>query len=361
MTKPTPPTDAIDPITFARFIVMPGLNDLLDAFGRIPPGPMRASVIHLAKTLADQYSNAPAEYAMPDPLLTAAGAPPVTQLESPAKQGKPPGGTKSAVENSPEAEVIRRRKKGQHAQKIAADLHIPRSHVDRMLSEAKKAGITFPSLRGSYTGQPMERKEWHTSLDTMRGQGISRVEAAAAARGISPQQYLDRKLLAVDMAQKGASYDEMEKATKTDQKTISLWLSNARAAGLKVPYAERVMSFQAEQAASAPEKPVQADPAPDRPSATIHQLTPVFAAFDALSGASKAMVRRAAERRNLTPQAYLDVKESVARQRMAGVNPTQIVTNSGESPIFVKDTLQEAKARGAVFPPCKKGWNARTA
>lgn len=352
MSKATPQPETIDPVTFARFIVMPGLNKLLDAFGRIPPGPMRESVIHLATTLADQYSNAPPEYAMADPLLIAAGH----QAEPPIQAEKVAQLPKGPIADSPEADVIRRRKKGQHPQQIALDAHLPRSHVDKMIAEAKKAGITFPNIRGA-RGRPMEQKAWHTTLDTMRGQGLSRIEDAARRRGISPQAYLDRKLLAVKMAQEGAQYPEIEKATKSDMKSVSLWLSNARAAGLSVPYAERIMDFR-EEAARAAGKPQDGQ---DAASATVHPLKRFFGPYDALSASTQSAIRRAAEKRNLTPDGYLDLKEAIVRRRMTGATPVQIAATSGETPIFVKDTLQEATNKGAKFPPCPKGWAARTA
>jgi biotin operon repressor len=330
----------------ARFLVMPGLNDLIDAFSRIPEGPMRVSVIHMAKTLADQYSSAPAEYRAADPLaLAASTAPPggLTQLPEP----KVPKIPKAL--DGPEADVIRRRKKGQHPQQIAEETGIYRAEVAKIIAEAKKAGVKFQNIRGAH-GRPLEHKEWHTSLSTMTGQGLSRVQAAALARGISPEEYLKRKMLAVDMAMKGAHYPAIETATHTDSKTISLWLSNARAAGLKVPYVEH-----AERPQEAPSEPVAAKSNIIRPSR-------FYGPWSAVQHRHKTMIAKAAERRSITPEAYLDLQESVVRQRMQGVAPLEIAKATGESEVFIKDTLAHAKKElGAKFPPCPKGWSAKRA
>lgn len=377
MSKAAPST-GIDPVILARFLVMPGVEPLLDAFGRIPPGPMRDSVIHLARTLADQYSAAPAGQGMPDPLLTAAG---FIVTPPPAKEaGRLAGPVASAPavkpkddlpENlqGPEADVIRRRKKGQHPQQIQAEMSgLSRAHIDRIIAEAKKAGITFPNIRGP-KGRPLESKIWHTSLDTMRGQGLSRVKAAADARGVTPGEYLRRKLLAVEMAMNGAQYPEMMRATDVDMKTISLWLSNARAAGLKVPYTGRLADHGQEPAPAVPAvtarpKPENAlAPPPSAAAAGSNVIRPsrFFGPFSAVGPRQASIVARAAARRNLTPDAYLDLQESIVRQRMNGLNPMTIATNTGADPIFIKDALQAAKEKGAIYPPCPKGWSVKTA
>ena len=407
MSKPSPQA-GIDPITLARFLVMPGIEPLLDAFGRIPPGPMRDSVIHLARTLADQYDAAPPEHAMPDPLLSAAGyvvTPPPAQAgraalagPTPTQNGRGQRGQEAELPpalKGPEAEVIRLRKKGVHPQAIHEELGVPRAHVDKIISSAKAAGIVFKNLRTNDMKGPLEKKPWHTSLDQLRGQGLSRVEAAAAARGISPQEYFQRRLTAVDMAMKGAQYPDICKAVKESMKTVSLFLSNARAAGIPVPYSDwtqeriaagpeataqqadaflaRVEQREAEQAAreaAAPAQAPQARPTPEKPLApppeaamgqsNVIRPARFFGPFAALTArGSQAMIARAAARRGMTPDAYLDLQESIVQQRLKGVNPSTICTNTGQDAVFVKDAIQEGKKRGAAYPPCPKGWSAR--
>jgi len=335
----------------ARFLVMPGLNELIDAFARIPEGPLRASVIAHARVIADQYSNAPPEYAAPDPLIVAAhlaGAQ-SAPLALAAPEPKLPKGLQG-----PEAEVIRRRKKGQHPQQIQAETGHPRAEVDRIIAEAKKAGVEFPNIRAA-KGRPMETKVWHTSLDSMRGQGLSRIQDAALRRGISPEEYLRRKLLAVDMAMKGEQYPAIEAATKSDQKTVSLWLSNARAAGIKVPYMER--AYGALDGA-----PAATDKSPATLAPEINVIRPArfYGPMAAIQTRHRWMVEKAAERRGMTPEAYLDLQESIVRQREQGVSPQVIAEQTGEGDVFVKDTLAHAKERGAIYPPVSR-WTAKQA
>src|SRR5687768_16662537 len=66
MTNETP--DLLDPISFARFLLLPGAGRLLAAFGDIPPGPLRDSVITHAEVIASTYTGAPPKHRMPDPI-----------------------------------------------------------------------------------------------------------------------------------------------------------------------------------------------------------------------------------------------------------------------------------------------------
>src|SRR4051812_19071782 len=43
----------------ARFAVLPGAAELIEAFSMIPPGPMRDAVLHLAQTTASTYQGGP--------------------------------------------------------------------------------------------------------------------------------------------------------------------------------------------------------------------------------------------------------------------------------------------------------------
>jgi hypothetical protein len=371
LPKADPQSTGIDPIILARFLVMPGVEPLLDAFGRIPPGPMRDSVIHLARTLADQYSNAPAGQSMPDPLLTAAGyvvtEAPRTADQLPAPDLKP----KDAVPPNlagPEVEVIRRRKAKQHPQQIAEETKIPRVRVDQIIAEAKRAGVNFPNIREAI-GRPREHKPWHTSLDSMTGQGLSRVTEAAKARGITPQEYLRLKLLVVEMAMKGEQYPALMKASRQDQKTVSLWLSNARAAGLNVPYSTRwldeaeaaeaaaMAQASAENASSPPPGPAMTPPDPN--GSNVIRPARFYGPWSSVTFRGKSVIVKAAAKRDMTPDAYLDLQESIVRQREQGISPLQIAKLTGEGEVFVKDTLAHAKKHGAVYPPCAKGWIAR--
>jgi transposase len=326
--KPAPAS--LDALMLARVLVMPGAAELFDAFARIPPGALRESVIQHAQVIAETYTGAPASMQQPDPLLTAAQAQaPRPVLEAPRKPVKT---------DDPNVRAVELRLQGIHAQQIAKRLDMPYSHVTRALAEAKRAGVQYPNLRTKPRGRPLEVKEFKTSFNDLSGQGVAIVEKAAVARGISPAEYLRRKALAVTMAQQGLGYPEIVTATGESQKSVSLWLSNARAAGISIPYAAR------------PAIPAKFEDVPPAP-ANVIRPTRFFGPFEALPGPAKYQVRQAATRRNMTPDAFLDLQQSVVLNRMAGMGPAEIAAMCGESDTFVKDVIARTKQKGAVFPP----------
>lgn len=328
-------TEHIDPLFLARVLVMPGADRLFTAFARIPPGPLRESVITHAEVIAQTYTGAPSEMQMADPLITAA------QAAAPALPSPKPG--RAPKTEGPEARVITMRRAGKHPQEIARELDMAQSVVARIIAEAKKAGIPIPNIRAAH-GRPMEHKTFTTNFNDLSGQGVAIVGKAAAKRGISTEEYLRRKGRAVEMAKAGLGYPEIMADTHEDQKTISLWLSNARAAGVDIPYAAR-------PAFNAHFEEVQPDP---EPAPNVVQVSRWFGPWSALSdNRGRKSVEAAATRRNMTPDAYLDLQESIVRHRMAGMGGLEISRLTGEGEVFVKDVLTAAKQRGAVYPAIK--------
>jgi hypothetical protein len=385
------PSTGLDPVILARFLVMPGVEPLLDAFGRIPPGPMRDSVIHLARTLADQYSAAPAGMGMPDPLLTAAGfivtPPPVkeaTRLAGPRADAPAPPKAKpkdTLPENlvGPEADVIRLRKKGRHPVQIADETGLARHAVQRIIANAKAAGIQFPNLHYTHKG-PIEQKRWYTHTDQLSTMGLVAVTRAAAKVKLSAQGYLDCKMRVLDMAQKGAQVGDIAEATPFTVAQVGVILSHARAAGINVPYSGLTKSFLSEarkaeqEGRPAPLPTVAAGirrevrekvlaPPSSATEAGSNVIWPsrFFGPFSAVGPRQAPMVARAAARRNMTPDAYLDLQENVVRLRMEGMNPRSIAARVGADMVFIKDAIQAAKDKGAVYPPCPKGWSVARA
>jgi transposase len=331
---------ALDPHMLARVLVMPGAAELFDAFARIPPGALRQSVIQHAQVIAETYAGAPASMQQPDPLLTAARAsPPERQLPIEAEKVPAIAETqrKPVKTDDPYVRAVELRLAGIHAQEIATRLNLYRSHVDKAIADAKRAGVIFPSLRLAPNGRPLEKKTFKTNIKELSGQGTAIVQKAALVRGISPDEYLRRKALAVDMAQRGASYDEIVQATGEGQKSISLWLSNARAAGQDVPYISHTAAPLNEDAQA--------------PPTNVIRPTRFYGPFETLAGSAKYQIRQAAARRNLTPDAFLDLQQSIVLNRMAGMSPMEIASMCGEGEVFVKDTIARAKQKGAVFPP----------
>lgn len=128
----------IDPVTMARFLVMPGADRLLDAFSRIPPGPLREATIAQVRAMADTYSGAPAEMRMPDPLLTAARAPQAPALEGPRRRGTP---------KNDEEKIIDLRMQGKFVPEIMQAVpNVPRQQIENIIRSATRRGVPFPKL-----------------------------------------------------------------------------------------------------------------------------------------------------------------------------------------------------------------------
>jgi DNA-binding CsgD family transcriptional regulator len=246
-------TETLDMVEFARFAVLPGAADLVKAFAAIPPGPLRDSVIHHAQVIAATYTGAPAQQRMPDPIGVLGGAP--RQLAT--RTGRAP-----PIE-SQELDIVQRRMAGQTAADIARALNIHVSTVYAALKEARRGGLPIPSSRGN----PLAKgaKKWAVTVDELSPQGVAQITSAAARRGITPQEYLDRRQLALKMALEGSSYDRILKATgEQDSKVVGAWFSVARNAGFNVPYVTFLQVHPPEQTA---EPPPEAAPDSDPPEA----------------------------------------------------------------------------------------------
>lgn len=323
--------DTIDMAALARFAILPGAAPLMRAFSEIPPGPMREAVIHLAVTTAATYTGAPAQR-MPDPL--AQGRRPA-QLTS--RTGRAP------KTDDPKTEAVNLRMAGKTVTEIMETTGLSRQDVYQATYEARKAGLKVPSTRGQ--GAEPGSKPWYTRVDELSPQGLRMVNVAAVSRGISPQAYLDRRQVALKLAQEGASYDVILKATdETESKIVSAWLSSARAAGHKVPYVVGVSAL--------PDEPAAPEPSPEPVQEAIARpVGRVFPDLKDMAPGGLSVMQQAAERRNLTLQAYLDTRESVVRLRLDGMNPAQIARTVGQDLQFVKEALKAAQARNVYLPP----------
>jgi hypothetical protein len=65
---------------------------------------------------------------------------------------------------------------------------------------------------------------------------------------------------------------------------------------------------------------------------------------------ARSAVEKAAQSRNMTVQAYLDLCESIVQHRMKGLRVFEISDLTGEKQFTVKGILAKAQERGAVFP-----------
>lgn len=335
--------NTIDMATLARFAILPGASDLMEAFAAIPPGPMRDAVIHLARTTAGQFTGANGAYPMPDPIQHVGGGStrPKTLALPSTRTGRPPPGAET-----PEMQAVQMRMADVPVAEVCEATGLSKQQVYQAVHVARKAGVKFPKTRKV---GPIEvgSKVWHTSLDQLSGQGRAAMDRAAALRGISPQEYLDRRQLALELAQAGHGYEAiLERTGERDSKVVSAWLSAARGAGHKVPYLTFITEHDV-QAEAAAEPPPEPEPAEE---AIVEPVVRVFKDVAAMGYVQATGVRKAAERRGMTVGAYQEMRESIVRHRLQGMAPGQIVTATGEARQFVKDTLDAAVARGVTFP-----------
>lgn len=335
MRQPQPqiPPQLIDAMQMARFLVLPGASRLLEAFATIPPGPLRDSVIAHAEVIAATYSGAPPEARMPDPLVMA------TQLAGTAQALPRPGAKAlpgpSAISDTPHGQAVALSLQGMRPNDVAAQLGVGVGVIYDAKREARSAGVVFPNLIGqrgkSAKGKGKIRfaqKVWHTDMSTVSPGAYGQMKSAAEVRGIDVEEYLSRRKTCLDMAMQGRPAYEIAGATGEDEKVIKNWLSQARGTGLSIPYSPVVRTAEVEEA-------------PPR----------VFPNLQDMTKQARVATENAARRRGLTPQAYMDLRESIVQHRMAGKGQAAIAEITGEKYHMVKDTLDIAKqVFGVSFP-----------
>jgi DNA-directed RNA polymerase specialized sigma24 family protein len=331
-------------MAMARFLVLPGASRLLQAFGAIPPGILRDSVIAHAEAIATTYLGAPIGQQMPDPIRAMAPA---------ASAALPPAQEPNT--DSLESEIIKLRLAGKLPKDIAKKLKIDVQKVYQAAYEARKAGIELPNTRKLLKGKKT-KTPWHVRLEDVSGQGRVQIGYAATKRGITPEAYLERRQIALRLALENAPWEEILKATgEQDPKVVSAWLSNARTAGYPVPYITAADNPERRNAGTAwtrPEAAPAPEPPPQQPEIANGPHKPVFLPLSELSPRAYAAILAASKRRNLTIHAYTELRESIIAHRMRGLTPTEIANVTGEPLHFVKDALASAKdVYGAVFPP----------
>lgn len=223
-------SDKISMEVLARFAILPGAAELMEAFSAIPPGPMRDAVIHLAMTTAATY--------------TGHGAPPVhhpiSRINEPPKQLQPPGPPPTRTGREPpteslEMQIVKLRIEGMESRDIATHLRVDIRQVYQAIYLARKAGAPIPRREAPKGKQ--NPGMWAATLDELSPTGLRMTESAANARGISVQAYLDRRNLAMRLAIEGESWEAILKATgETNRKVVSAWMSAARGAGHVIPF-----------------------------------------------------------------------------------------------------------------------------
>lgn len=233
-------SQAIDPMALARFMVMDGASRLVLAFSGIPEGPLRESVIHMAETMSATYAGAPASQQAPDPLgvLNIAVTPPPAPV---AKALPPPPATPSGPKiktGDPSLRAVQLRLEGKYPHEIVTETGLRLGAVYTAIGEARRAGVKFPNIGRAKQG--LTKKDavtYVTDISEVTDHHMNgAINKAAESRGITPEAYIGRRKLALEMALDRRNLMEIIAATGENKATLSTWMNTARAAGYSVPY-----------------------------------------------------------------------------------------------------------------------------
>lgn len=330
-------TDTVDMKTLAHFSLLEGAGRVISAFSAIPEGALREASIVQLEAIAAQYRGS---------VLDSPTAPPVAQ--GVARVGGPVDPTQKRVDRLPptesrEAKIVKLRMDGVPPSRIAQEVGAHVSTVFKVLKEARKAGVPLPKKAKAEAPQA---KNWHVDFNRIDNPNAAKIVVrAAAGRSLTPQAYLDRRQLALELAQRGHGYAYICRVTgETDFKTVSAWLSIARAAGFNVPYVTKVTALDSQVQPVAP-APQAAAPTPIFPR--------IYPPLTELSKSTYAAMMRAADASGISVEAYDSLREQIVQLRIAGRTQAEISKITGEGAVAVKDILKRAKQLGAVYPKLK--------
>jgi hypothetical protein len=337
----------IDPIALARFMVLKGAAELVDAFSAIPEGYLRESIVSHAQAIAFTYDEARQNGApIPDPLELAVrtvaprngfaplalppgpqeGYPKINGEDTPRRRGP---GVKT---QTPATTAVKLRMQGKAPPEIATELNMDLADVTDALKEARKAGVKFKALPKPPPGARKKTAGWNTDWAAMPTNARSKVEGAALALGLDPQRYLSLKAMLLTMKQAGAHWPEIVKACRpVPEEILWRWVYQARAAGFNIGAKYEEAKAEA-----------LVEPPPPR----------YFPPLDELVGSDRAAVSRAANKRGISSEVYNERRERILQLRMNGVSPSKIEVELGETGTAVKDIIAHAVHRfGLTFPP----------
>jgi transposase len=214
----------------ARFRVLPGADHLLRAFAAIPPGKLRDTIIDHAQALAEAHGAVPAQHRHPDPLagfLGAPGRPPALPRRT---EAEPPT-------SDPKTKAVQMRLDGKLPYEIAEATGLKISTVYGAITDARKAGMKFPTTPRAPAGKGNRASRFPLTVEQLGdGAKVATSARAAEARGITLQEYMDRRKLAVEMALDGRHIRAIMEQTKESKSVLTTWFSAARSAGYPVPY-----------------------------------------------------------------------------------------------------------------------------
>lgn len=308
----------LDMLELARFAALPGAARLVNAFAVIPPGPLRDSVITHAEVIAQTYASAPVEHRMPDPIALLSADPPRAAPVA-SRTGKAP------PTESPDAMAVKLRLEGLPIPEISRRTGLTAQAIYQAVGRARKAGLAFTRAKGETDVQP---KAWPTSIAEVSQQGFHRFARAAADRGLTPEQFIERRQLALKMAMEGADYQTIMQATREPKSsTIGGWLYLARTAGYDVPYV-RTQNAGPEDESEQPDD----GPALRRAAHRNESDGPRWAVtVDDLTPTGLRQVKDAADARGVTAEAYLERRQLALKMAMEGRPYDAILRATGET------------------------------
>lgn len=247
----------VDPVAIARFMLLPGAGELLDAFSRIPEGRVRESLIHHAQMLAGEYHAGPVESRPPDPIQAFASATVLTApvltapvLTHDADTAEFTDGTMPRPKpRSVEEEVIQRRLDGEWPVDIATEMKLQRNVVNDILQKARKlGGIEFPSLiahpkpeapqepaKPAKAPKPREPKVWPTPYAKQDWFGQKMTRFMAKQAGLSVEEQQAREAHVVARFKEGAYPVQLEKELGVGGHIITTIRKRAMRDGVRLP------------------------------------------------------------------------------------------------------------------------------
>jgi hypothetical protein len=345
----------IDPIRLAQFMVLPGAQELVDAFSAIPPGPIRDSVVHHARVLAEASGwNPPAPFAAHETarIIT----PPAKHLPSPFAEG--------LASVSAEGQIVERLMRGEPDHVVAADLGVKLGLIVRLKRKARQeGGVVFP---GDEKPQPKPRpkKGYKLKLDRFpvpdppywwedpaspvwknpnllpafsedaRGsmaaigpldrRNFATMAQAAARHGETLAQYIERRYEIIRRTDSGETPTEISLAMRIGPFVVYDVLSRVGRG--------RMETLAAKLIADPPPAPVSLPPA---------------------HGGALYQKQQAAGRWGFTSvEAFDAMRERVREYRARGWHQLRIANAVGMSLPFIKATVKYwSSERGVKFPP----------
>jgi hypothetical protein len=351
-----PQIQTLDPITLARFMVLPGAAELIAAFSAIPPGRLRETVIQHAQALADAHEAAPAHQRAPDPLAVFGAAPVArrpalprpaqTPAAAPVTQDTPPAKVRT---QDPGVKAVELMLAGVPVHKAAEETGLTFKEVFAARKAGRAAGLKFPDVRSKPHTVQVYNSHFDTSPKSLSPTVQRTMMRAAESRGISLDAYMARRKLALEMAQAGRHFRAIMEATKESRTTLGNWFSVARGAGHYVPYMVDTVS-----PADAPNvRPVESPAevvnitAARKTRSRATNLNFIVSDSEARAG-NRHQIDLAARALGLDREGYFALREKALGLYRQGIGPSEVAKTLGIGNKQSNNWRDRAKAAGLL-------------